>query len=294
MNLGLGVLVFFVSLIALVAEFILYFILGIGTAFSTNSMTAMSGLAFFFVGLMIFTGSVGVLFPACAILATLTKNKRLGNSVFLSLMALILIGYFSILPIGMRAQNQGAKKSTSPITKSRPAVTVASHESKAIDAGIASGARPPAVAIQPSPQTVTEAPAPAAPEASSAPPPEEKDLEKDYIKEHLVLKNVKVDSGYGQFDMPGYSTPKKGVFGNVKNTGERSIGSLRITVYFLDEKGLRCSESSFTVISTDSIMGRTPALKPNYSKDFGYIVEKDAPSEWAGKVEVEISNIRFE
>ena len=57
--------------------------------------------------------------------------------------------------------------------------------------------------------------------------------------------------------------------------------------------GNRISEETYLPVYTDSFRGDSTPLKPNYIKDFGYIVSDDAPSEWAGKVEVVISDIDF-
>lgn len=265
MSIGIGLLVFFVSLIALVAEFILYFILGMGAAFTTNSASAIGGLAFFFVGLMIFTGAVGILFPVCAILAAITKNKKLGNTVFLSLLTFVLIGYFWFASVAMKGSTHAAIPA---IAATRPLIG-------------------PAVNPIAGQQSVDK---PINPQSSQP----AKSPEMEYIEKSLILKNVKVGNGYGEFDMPGYSETKKGVFGTIKNTGDQSVGQLQITIYFLDSKKLRIGEKTYTVISTSSMFDATPPLKPNYSKDFGYVVEKDAPSDWASEVEVEISKIAFE
>jgi hypothetical protein len=118
--------------------------------------------------------------------------------------------------------------------------------------------------------------------------------EQEYIKNKLVLSNVKVMSGYGQFDVPGYSTPKKGVSGTIKNIGDKSLSHVEITIYFLDSNNVRTGEKAGSVVNTESIMDKTEPLKPNYTKDFSAIVESDAPSSWAGKVEVEVSKIAFD
>lgn len=259
MNIGIGVLIFFVSLIALVAEIILYFIFGIGVSF-TGDLKTLSGIAYFFVGLMLMTGATGLLFPICAIMATLTKRKKAWTNTLIILLGLIFIAYFFIMP--NFAKQEKVSKSlakSSNVAKQTETADVAKENEK----------------------TVTG-------EKSKI------DIEKGYISKYLVLKNIRIGEGYGQFDVPGYSKSKKGIFGTVKNIGDKNIGLLEIIVYFLDSNGQRVGEKSIMVISTQSIFEKTIPLKPNYSKDFGYILEEDAPSEWAGKIEVEISKIAFE
>jgi len=251
MNIGLGLIVFFVSLIALVAEFILYLIFGFGASFS-GDISTLEGTAFFFVGLMVLTGATGILYPLFAVLATLSKKKSIFNKVFLLILGIIFIGYFFILP-------NAVNKTKTPIVSKQLKVEKA-------------------VSDETGKKAVEQQP----------------DIEGQYIKQCLLLKDVKISDGYGQFDVPGYSATKKALRGTIKNIGDKTLGLMQITVYFLDSNGSRVGEKTITVLSTKSIVEPDPAFKPNYSKDFGYIVEEDAPSEWAGKVEAEISKIRFE
>lgn len=251
MNIAVGLIVFFISLITLVAEFILYFIFGIGASFS-GGISTLEGIAFFFVGLMVLTAAIGFFYPVLAIIATITKRKDLCTKSFLIILGLIFVGYFFIFPMTI-------KRAKSTISLKQ--VSVEQTVNKQISEKVAEP---------------------------------KKDLGATYIKEFLSLKDVKVFNGYGQFDVPGYSDTKKAVKGNIKNNGDKSIAVLEITIYFLDSNEKRVGEKSFTVVSTESLMNATSALKPNYSKDFGYIVAEDAPSDWAGKVEVEISKIKFE
>jgi hypothetical protein len=251
MSIGIGVIVFFVSLIALVAEFILYFIFGFGASFSGNIST-LEGVAFFFVGLMVLTVTIGFLYPLFAIIATVTKRKSLCTRLFILILGIIFIGYFFIFPASIK----------------KVKITAASKQVKVEKL----------VNIEKPKETIGQ----------------ENDIEKRYIKEFLLLKDIKVIDGYGKFDVPGYSNTKKAVKGSIKNIGNKTMALLQITVYFLDSNGARIGEKKITVLSTKSIFEPDPAFKPNYTKDFGYIIEDDVPSDWSGKVEVEISKIKFE
>jgi len=249
MNIGVGLLVFFVSLIALIAELVLYFVFGVGSSLAGSGVSSISGIAFFFVGLMLLTGVTGISFPCCCVIASISKNNKLGRNIFLILLAVIFIFYFAIFPITNRTQNKIA----------------------AVSPRLVSGL--PTQQVQ---QVKRD------------------NIAQEYIKNKLTLSNVGVTQGYGQFDVPGYSESKKAAKGTVKNIGDRSISLVEITIYFLDTNSNRVGEKSFTIVNTENIFEKTPSLKPNYSKDFGYIVEKDAPSDWTGKVEVEISKIKFD
>ena len=83
-------IIFFLSIIALVAEFIIYMILGIGTAFS-GDIRSLSGTAVFFVSLMIFTAAVGILSPICAFIGFATKKEKIGNIILIILLSLVVI-----------------------------------------------------------------------------------------------------------------------------------------------------------------------------------------------------------
>ena len=251
MNIGIGAIVFLVSFIALLAEFILYFIFGFGASFSGNIST-LEGVAFFFVGLMVLTGAIGFLYPLFAIIATVTKRKSLCIRLFILILGIIFIGYFFIFPALIKKVK-----------------TVAASKQDKVEKLV--NTEKPKESIR-----------------------QENDIERRYIKEFLLLKDVKVIDGYGKFDVPGYSNTKKAVKGSIKNIGNRTMALLQVTVYFLDSNAARIGEKEITVLSTKSIFEPDPAFKPNYTKDFGYIIEDDAPSDWSGKVEVEISKIGFE
>jgi len=86
----------------------------------------------------------------------------------------------------------------------------------------------------------------------------------------------------------------KGVFGEVKNGGDRAMSKVEITIYCLDKNGSPIFEKSYhPVLVSDLSFGDSNApLKPGYSRKFGVMVD-DAPSEWGGKVEVKVTKIAF-
>lgn len=114
----------------------------------------------------------------------------------------------------------------------------------------------------------------------------------EYIKNSVKLEDVELGEGYGQFDMPGYDKKKPTIQGKVRNTGDKVLETVKITVYFLDSKDIRIGEKEYYIISSYSIFGDKTPLKPNYVRDWGYIIE-DAPSGWAKELEVFISDIEF-
>jgi len=115
--------------------------------------------------------------------------------------------------------------------------------------------------------------------------------EREYLQ-YVKLENIKVGQGYGQFDVPGYSNTKPSVSATLRNIGDRTLRTVRVTVYFLDKDGHRIGEKSYSPVSGFSFDDDSP-LKSGYVRDFGYLIGDDAPSTWANKVEVEITEVEF-
>lgn len=118
--------------------------------------------------------------------------------------------------------------------------------------------------------------------------------EQEYINKYLELSNVISGMGYGKYDVPGYSTPKQSISGTIKNKGSESLDKVEITVYFLDNKGNAIGEESYLPIFVSSYsLSSDEPLKPNYTKDFGYIVDNVAPSDWDKNIRIAITEIAF-
>jgi hypothetical protein len=86
-----------------------------------------------------------------------------------------------------------------------------------------------------------------------------------------------------------------GVFGEVKNTGDRSLKAVEITVYCLDSDGKAIFEKlDHPVLVSEMGFGDSnQPLKPGYSRQFGVRL-RDAPSEWSKKVDVKVTSLQFE
>ena len=86
-----------------------------------------------------------------------------------------------------------------------------------------------------------------------------------------------------------------GVFGEVKNKGDKTLRKVEITTYCLDREGKVVFEKDYTpvLISAYSFMGDNQPLKPNYSRQFGCKLN-DAPSDWSGKVRVDVTDVEFQ
>jgi hypothetical protein len=92
----------------------------------------------------------------------------------------------------------------------------------------------------------------------------------------------------------GDSTTGKGVFGEVKNSGDRTLSQVEITIYYLGSDGKPVFEKTYhPVLVTSLSFGEDKIpLKPGYSKKFGVRLD-DAPSEWRGEVEVKVTDVKF-
>ena len=86
-----------------------------------------------------------------------------------------------------------------------------------------------------------------------------------------------------------------GVFGEVKNKGDKTLKKVEITTYCLDKEGKVVFEKEYpaVLISEYSFMGDNQPLKPNYSRQFGCKLN-DAPSDWSGKVRVDVTDVEFQ
>jgi hypothetical protein len=86
-----------------------------------------------------------------------------------------------------------------------------------------------------------------------------------------------------------------GVFGEVKNIGDRALKEVEITIYCLGADGKPVFEKKYyPVLATDLSFGdEKEPLKPGYSRTFGVKMD-DAPSDWAKKVNVEVTSVAFQ
>lgn len=84
-----------------------------------------------------------------------------------------------------------------------------------------------------------------------------------------------------------------GVFGEVKNQGDRVLKEVEFTIYCLDKDGKAVFEKKYHPVRVSGFFSDNEPLKPNYSKPFGVKLD-DAPSDWAGRVQVKVSDLEFE
>lgn len=115
---------------------------------------------------------------------------------------------------------------------------------------------------------------------------------KDYEKEQEYIKNIIIRNVHIGESFLG----ETGVFGEIKNNGNKTLKKVEITIYCLDKSGNPVFEKDYHPVLVSDYIGISDAnepLKPNYSRKFGVKMD-DAPSDWARKVRVEITDIEFE
>ena len=121
-------------------------------------------------------------------------------------------------------------------------------------------------------------------ETAPAPDANEKEPEEEYIAK-VILRNVTMGKS---------TTGKDGVFGELKNTGNRTLDEVEITIYYLDKTGKPIYERKYSPVFVERLSfdpdTRQP-LKPNYVREFGYTLH--SPSEWSGKVNVAVTKVKF-
>jgi hypothetical protein len=89
---------------------------------------------------------------------------------------------------------------------------------------------------------------------------------------------------------------EQAVWGEIKNTGDRTLKEVDIVVYCLGADGKPVFEKTYypVMVSEGPSFGRdNEPLKPGYSRPFGVKLD-DAPSEWSKKVEVKVTAVEFQ
>lgn len=86
-----------------------------------------------------------------------------------------------------------------------------------------------------------------------------------------------------------------GVFGEIKNNGDKTLKQVEVTAYCLDKDDKVVFEKTYhpVLVTEYSFMGDNTPLKPNYSRRFGYKLD-DAPSDWSKKVKVAVTDVEFQ
>ena len=303
MTFGTSIMIFFLAIIALVAEIILFMVFGIGATFS-GGLSALSGTAFFFVLLMVLTAATGILAPICALIEVIVKKKNVGVYTMVSILGLIFVGLIFVSTIGIRpnsdklisgiqASKNGEQKKEVPFPhywiKTRKANVRSGPSWKdSIIATLWQGNKMYCIEhqgewykirLEKGKGNVGWVHSSLLSDIFIEPYQEKT----DYLK-NVVVRNVHV--GMSVLD-------EQGVWGEIKNVSNRALKEVEITIYCLDKNGNSVFEKKYHPVAELSLFDdRDEPLKPNYSRKFGVNID-DAPTDWAKKVKVKITNIEF-
>lgn len=114
----------------------------------------------------------------------------------------------------------------------------------------------------------------------------------DYIQSHIQI--YAIQSRYYESVLDG---KLPGVEFKIKNTGDKTLKRIEVTVYFLDAAGKPIAEENYYPVSSGTYSGGHDPLKPGYIwqiESGKFYSAKAVPSEWSeGKVTVKIANIEF-
>jgi hypothetical protein len=128
----------------------------------------------------------------------------------------------------------------------------------------------------------SESPLPEALSLSSAPVI---DAEAVAYLPRVITRNVRVGQTY---------LDEVGVFGEIKNTGDKTLKEVELLIYCLGPDGRPIFEKSYHPVNVSefSFGDANQPLKPGYSRQFGVKME-DAPSEWTKKIDVKVVSVGF-
>lgn len=109
----------------------------------------------------------------------------------------------------------------------------------------------------------------------------------NYMKGGFAVSNLRVEDGLADdIEVSGSLIPMKIVKGTLKNVWAKTATGLGVTVYFLDRNGKKVYQYP--------IFLNNDFLRPNYSVDFAQPIKKSfISSEWAGRVEVEVTTLNL-
>ena len=122
---------------------------------------------------------------------------------------------------------------------------------------------------------------------------EEANAKTSYIKDYLTLYDLRAN--YMDSILDG-KVP--GVLFKLRNTGDRDLDMVKVTILFKDAEGTIIHEENYTpVLVSEFSFGDNKPLKAGYiwqMESRKFYAGKSVPSEWKeGSVDAEISNIRF-
>lgn len=256
-------MIFFLAIFALVAEFILYMVFGLGAAFS-GDLTTLSGTAFFFVSLMVLTAATGILAPICALVELIVKKKNIGVYTMVSILGLILVGLVIFSATGTKTvtETELPRESKLPKTSSYKQIEASNQNQEKMPKGT------------------------------------KKEIQK-YEDKQAYIKNIVLYDLKARYYKTYLGETVPGVEFKLKNEGNRSLKEVEVTVYFKDSTGTIIAEETYypVLVTKYSFSSDNKPLKPNYiwQIEHGKFYKADSvPDEWKeGAVSAKITNIEF-
>ena len=112
--------------------------------------------------------------------------------------------------------------------------------------------------------------------------------EKQEYFENIELQNIRIEKQKAR----GTDAIKDSIVGTIINQGNKTLGRVKIAVYFLDQEG---KEIDYPALATEFFFREeNQPLTPMSKRDFGFTLEGYAPPSWAGKVTVKIADLEFD
>jgi hypothetical protein len=109
----------------------------------------------------------------------------------------------------------------------------------------------------------------------------------EYFK-NIELQNIRIEKQKAR----GTDVIKDSIVGTIINQGNKTLGRVKIAVYFLDQEG---KEIDYPALATEFFFREeNQLLTPMSKRDFGFTLEGYAPPSWAGKVTVRITDLEFD
>lgn len=125
---------------------------------------------------------------------------------------------------------------------------------------------------------------------------DQEQVKKDYVG-FIKIENTRIGKGYAQFDIPEVDKPKVGIYGTIRNLGNKTLKEVELTIFLKNQSGQIIAEEKFNpvwVSSFNFLNDKSAApLKPNYVREFGHSLE-GAPKEWSGAFSIGITKIEFQ
>jgi len=112
--------------------------------------------------------------------------------------------------------------------------------------------------------------------------------EKQKYFKNIELQNIRIEKQKTRRS----DAIKESIVGTIINQGDRTLGRVKIAVYFLDQDG---KEIDYPALATEFFFrDENQPLTPMSKREFGFTIEGYSPPSWAGRVTVRITDLEFD